>query len=404
MNEYSRSFDPNQYLGTSIIVRTTFGDVYKGEVFCYDNGPINCLILKEMNEDNTANFRIFKSSIIREIEAQSLPPTVINNDLPFCEKSILAKIEHKSLAEFELKKHTIGIGVTSEAQDLYDFISKTHPKCIWRSQEIIVLGVTISPPYKAENCYCEDSKLKARIQLVVTKFHEKYDKDRRTRRGINSQLSIDNSVGNNLNNVTMNNTNDNNAHTSNSSSGCNSSVLCPGNTNEANSQNISTMHGDNNHNFSTSVHTGCYCPNTGNICNGNNLNSMPVGCIIDNLNNNASSQTSNLAKNMINHNNISGNDNLDNCFSPDSTHDSLSINSSMNSNSNTITSNAAYTNTNSNENLNKCSSRSRSTADNGNNIKTTIGHSRGHMKTISINPCSPGDNMCSTNFLDNDDD
>lgn len=45
----------------------------------------------------------------------------------------------------------VGVGVTKEAQSIYDSLSKTMP-CVWSGRDIVVMdAVTVSPPYNVDS-------------------------------------------------------------------------------------------------------------------------------------------------------------------------------------------------------------------------------------------------------------
>ncbi|KAJ1976621.1 hypothetical protein H4R33_006398, partial [Dimargaris cristalligena] len=75
---------------------------------------------------------------------------------------------NQSLKETEDYILKIGVGVTQEAQSIFDALNKTLP-CRWAKDSIVVLDeVIIKPPYEPENCLANPSaaSLLARVKLV----------------------------------------------------------------------------------------------------------------------------------------------------------------------------------------------------------------------------------------------
>ncbi|CRH01016.1 lsm12, putative [Plasmodium relictum] len=167
------SFDPSLYFGHTIVTRTSDGHTFEGELYCYDTSS-NFIIIKEDNRNGTANFYIIRTNIITDVETKRRVKNIYD-PLPIIDKNIVEKIERKAILNFEKNKSRIGIGVTQEAQDLFDFIWKTHPDCVWNSKDILVLNgeVSIKPPYGPDNCIAKNEKLKERFTTVISKFRQK---------------------------------------------------------------------------------------------------------------------------------------------------------------------------------------------------------------------------------------
>jgi hypothetical protein len=64
----------------------------------------------------------------------------------------------------------VGVGVTKEAQSVFDALSKTLP-CVWVGRAILVMDVvTVSPPYTPASCEAKagESGALERIRRVLT--------------------------------------------------------------------------------------------------------------------------------------------------------------------------------------------------------------------------------------------
>ncbi|KAM9983372.1 hypothetical protein ACTFIY_000088 [Dictyostelium cf. discoideum] len=188
-------------VGLKVRIKTTSDEQFEGEVFNYD--PINTCIIILSDESTPAvvtqkrTVRIILESSIKEIKGLSLPtntnsntttPTVtsptnkqnnhnnhhhqnnINNDLslPPLNVQLIIKKQDEVIKKAAQKAMKIGVGVTPEAQEIFNSISKTLP-CDWSGENIIVLNeVKISSPYNIENCTGpENCKSIERVKKVL---------------------------------------------------------------------------------------------------------------------------------------------------------------------------------------------------------------------------------------------
>ena len=67
----------------------------------------------------------------------------------------------------EADAERVGVGVTRQAQLLFDALSKTYP-CRWRETAIAVMDtVIIRPPYTPDACEGGNPTERERVQLVL---------------------------------------------------------------------------------------------------------------------------------------------------------------------------------------------------------------------------------------------
>jgi len=74
--------------------------------------------------------------------------------VPFCPINIdgIVTWEKRALKEEFQSQNRIGIGVTEEAQQIFDTLSKTMI-CSWNNKSIVIMDeVIINLPYNTENC------------------------------------------------------------------------------------------------------------------------------------------------------------------------------------------------------------------------------------------------------------
>ncbi|CAO3622763.1 unnamed protein product [Cunninghamella blakesleeana] len=132
----------------------------------------------------TLQFRILKIPHIKEIisvtsDEASAPlqdPAVahtskLSSYLPVNQIHIdrIVARESETVKSVRQQNAKLGVGVTREAQDIFDALTKTLP-CRWAGDKIIVLDeVVISSPYGVENCKANTSSegSLARVKKVL---------------------------------------------------------------------------------------------------------------------------------------------------------------------------------------------------------------------------------------------
>lgn len=172
----------NQFWGAIVDIRTTSGANYKGELLCYDNTGMNCFILKENVNKGKANFHVIMNHAISDINLSALPQQdEVDAPLPHYDIKVLEERERLALKDFQKRQQCIGVGVTKDAQDIFDFIYKTHHDCHWDGKTIVVLDVRIEPPYGSENCVGGQDKSHERIQNVLKQLPARLNKQARQR-------------------------------------------------------------------------------------------------------------------------------------------------------------------------------------------------------------------------------
>jgi len=160
--------NPESLLGAQIKVVTTFGEEIEGELFCVDIGGSNSVVICQRLENGNVNYKWTKTNIIREVTATSGPPGGVEEQfLPGVDMKLLdaraKKLEEAAVAESK----RYGVGVTENAQEVYDALSKTM-ETEWEGEDIKCLGVKISPPYDPiKNVSGSDKQVVERVTKVL---------------------------------------------------------------------------------------------------------------------------------------------------------------------------------------------------------------------------------------------
>ncbi|KAI8581901.1 hypothetical protein K450DRAFT_229788 [Umbelopsis ramanniana AG] len=166
----------DSFIDSEIKIRTVDNEEISGKLFTVD--PItSCLALNcqkvSLNGQPSQKygFRIIKISHIKELisfepkkpndRKKPVEPTKDSIETVYAQASsaprkvYIDQINQREAEAIKLASQQaarIGVGVTKDAQAIFDALSKTLP-CRWAKDSIVVMDeVIISPPYNEENC------------------------------------------------------------------------------------------------------------------------------------------------------------------------------------------------------------------------------------------------------------
>ncbi|XP_018813301.1 protein LSM12 homolog [Juglans regia] len=154
-------------VGCLLSIKTTLGDDFEAQVITFDRHS-NILVLQEGSKAGPRrNIRLLKANYIKEFSllGQAEDPLDIKNC--FLDLSTLRAREDLAIRQAEAEAERIGVGVTSEAQSIFDALSKTLP-VRWDKTVIVVLNeVRVSSPYLPESVNGGTPAANERVKKVL---------------------------------------------------------------------------------------------------------------------------------------------------------------------------------------------------------------------------------------------
>mmetsp|Transcript_87607 Transcript_87607/g.196134 ORF Transcript_87607/g.196134 Transcript_87607/m.196134 type:complete len:213 (-) Transcript_87607:69-707(-) len=179
---------PMSLLGAPIQVTTTFGAEIEGELFCYDACESQSIVIRSKTPDGRTVYKWVCQSGIKEVKAMG-PPRATDEVLPALD--LRQADERLAAAEAEAVRlsATWGVGVTEAAQEVFNTLSKTM-ECEWDKEDIICLGVRVTPPYTSKSCTSGDPKALSAVKKVL-----EGERDRLERKLAASSTRGDNCAG-----------------------------------------------------------------------------------------------------------------------------------------------------------------------------------------------------------------
>lgn len=159
----------NTDVGNHVVLRLHPGqNILEGEVFAFDPdlGFLALFINEGKHASSTRkNFRIIRVGSIVEVVSNTKATHISQSGsvsekfldtVPFADTSIpLPEVDSEEIMRREEmaiheRRERLGSNVSSEAQAIFDNLSKTLP-CKWRGKDILVMDSVIVPPYGLDN-------------------------------------------------------------------------------------------------------------------------------------------------------------------------------------------------------------------------------------------------------------
>lgn len=156
-------------VGCNLTVKTRNEEI-QGQVFAFDKASNTVLLSQHGSTPFHSNLRLLKANYVKSVEQASSPIGPVD-PLPQVDLQRCRDREAKALQAARADAAKTGIGVSAEAQQVFDALSKTMP-CQWRQQNIVVLNeVELQPPYGLGDCttaHSHDLTTLERVKKVLT--------------------------------------------------------------------------------------------------------------------------------------------------------------------------------------------------------------------------------------------
>ncbi|KAL8052583.1 hypothetical protein ABFX02_05G014300 [Erythranthe guttata] len=156
-------------VGCVLSIKTTLGEEFQAQVIAFDR-PSNLLILQEGAKSGGGarkDIRLIKANYIKEFSYLGQGDDPLDVKRCFLDLNSLQAREESAIRQAEADAERIGVGVTSEAQSLFDALSKTLP-VRWDKSTIVVMNeVRVSSPYLPESVLGGTPAANDRVRKVL---------------------------------------------------------------------------------------------------------------------------------------------------------------------------------------------------------------------------------------------
>ncbi|XP_022735075.1 protein LSM12 homolog [Durio zibethinus] len=154
-------------VGCFLSIKTTLGDEFEGQIISFDRLS-NILVFQEGSKSGPRrNIRLLKANYIKEFSLLRQDEDPLDVKKCFLDLTSLQAREDSAIRKAEADSERFGVGVTSEAQSLFDALSKTLP-VRWDKTVIVVMNeVRVSSPYLAESVSGGTPAANERVKKVL---------------------------------------------------------------------------------------------------------------------------------------------------------------------------------------------------------------------------------------------
>nr|XP_024923318.1 uncharacterized protein LOC107434605 isoform X1 [Ziziphus jujuba var. spinosa] len=165
-------------VGCILSIKTTLGDEFQAQVISFDRLS-NILVLpcqflfwgvfaqERSKPGPRRNIRLLKANYIKEFTFLGQAEDPLDVKKCYLDLNSLQTREEVAVRQAELDAERIGVGVTSEAQSIFDALSKTLP-VRWDKTVIVVMNeVRVSSPYLPESVSGGTPAANDRVKKVI---------------------------------------------------------------------------------------------------------------------------------------------------------------------------------------------------------------------------------------------
>ncbi|KAL6571783.1 hypothetical protein OROHE_002652 [Orobanche hederae] len=162
-------------VGCILSIKTTLGEEFQAQVIAFDRQS-NLLILLALSKLQEGvksgagpkrNIRLLKANYIKEFTFLGQGEDPLDVSKCFLDLSTLQSREESAIRQAEADAERIGVGVTAEAQRIFDALSKTLPVC-WEKTTIVVMNeVRVGSPYLPESVSGGTPAANERVRKVL---------------------------------------------------------------------------------------------------------------------------------------------------------------------------------------------------------------------------------------------
>ncbi|KAJ6718984.1 LSM12-like protein, partial [Salix purpurea] len=112
-------------VGCLLSIKTTLGEEFDGQVITFDR-PSNILVLQEGSKPGPKrNIRFLKANYIKQLSFLGQAEDPLDIKKCYIDLHRLQAREELAVRQAEADAERIGVGVTAEAQSIFDALSKT---------------------------------------------------------------------------------------------------------------------------------------------------------------------------------------------------------------------------------------------------------------------------------------
>ncbi|XP_050133005.1 uncharacterized protein LOC126609029 [Malus sylvestris] len=154
-------------IGSFVKIKTTLSDEFQGQVITFDR-PSNIVVIQEGSKGGARrNIRLLKANYIKELSYSGQAEDPLDIKKCYLDLNSLRAREELAIRQAEAESERIGVGVTAQAQNIFDALSKTLP-VRWDKTVIVVMNeVRVSSPYTPESVSGGTPAANERVKKVL---------------------------------------------------------------------------------------------------------------------------------------------------------------------------------------------------------------------------------------------